>query len=97
MMESLLLVAVLIEAVITAVSMFLDREVKTKQIIAFFVGGIFLFLFGIDLLQYMGLTFAEMVPVWVGQVVSYIVGALLIFRFSGNFNDLFDWLNGNRQ
>ncbi len=97
MLELLVIVAVLIEAIIEAFVIATSGEMNKKQIISFFVGGILLFMFGIDVLTFLGLEFAEVVPLWLGSIVSALIGAVLIFRFSGNFNDLFDWINGLRQ
>ena len=96
MLEILLVVGLLIEAVIEAFVQAFDGALNKKQIIAFFVGGILLWAFGIDVVLYLGLVYAPVIPVWVGQIISAFVGAVLIFRFSGNFNDLWEWLNGLR-
>ena len=97
MFEQLAIVSLLVEAVIESVVVALGGEMKKKQIVAFFVGGILLFMFGIDVLSFLGLTFAEVVPAWLGSAVSALIGAVLAFRWSGNINDILDWVNGGRQ
>lgn len=97
MFEQLAVVSLLVEAIIEAIVIAASGEMKKKQIISFFVGGILLFMFGINVLSFLGLNFADVVPAWLASFVSALIGAILAFRWSGNINDLLDWVNGLRQ
>ena len=93
----LFIIALLVEALVAAVVMALDGGWNKKNVAAFLIGGFFFWLFGVDLVAWLGLEYAVSISETFASVISAVVGAVLIFRFSGNFNDLFDWLNGLRQ
>lgn len=93
----LLVLTAFIEALVYVVKMVKEGEQTWKHIFAFFGSGLLLWLFGIDLVAMVGLTFAVVLPVWLYTVLTSFFGAVLIVRYSGNVNDLFDWVNGLRQ
>ena len=93
----LVVLAAFFEALVKLVDMVKEGEQNWKHIAVFFGSGIFLWLFGVDLLSEVGLAFTVELHEVVYTVLSAFFGAVIVTRYSGNVNDILDWLNGLRQ
>lgn len=93
----MLVLIALVEALIHVISMVKEKETTWKTITAFVGAFVLLWLFGVDLIAEVGLSFAVDLPEVANTILTSFFGAVLVTRYSGNVNDLFDWVNGLRQ
>lgn len=97
MIIKLFIVSLLVEAVIEAVTLIGDKKSRDwKQLIAFIFGSFLAWAFGISLLKYIGIGFVDVVPFWLRSVVDIFLVGVLLFRYSGSWNDLLSFLGSLR-
>lgn len=93
LVQQLVIVAMVIEATIETVAQIKEQGVNWQKITAFVVGGLLSFLFGLDVLSYVGLDIQDNLPPVVGDILNPIFLGIMMARYSGAINDLLDWLN----
>ena len=71
-----------------------DGKLEWENVSSFVLGWILFWLFGIDLLAFIGLTFAVVMPAWVYSVLVSFFGAVITVRWTGNLNGLVEWIQG---
>lgn len=94
LLQQIFITVALVEAIIEAFTMLKD-EFDVKMVIAGGLGGLFAFLFNIDLLGFLGLelVFGGEIP---AAIFNVAILGLVFLRHAGNLNNLLEWVKGLR-
>jgi len=93
---TLLVLVAVVETFVEVYAIVTDPErFDWKMVFAGIIGGLFTFLFNLDLLGYLGIQIAFDLP-WLHTLLNVVILGVVIMRYSGNLNDVLEWVKALR-
>ena len=90
---SLMALFFLVEALVELIQVF-QEGINIKSLVAFILGGMLAWFFGVDLFSYIGVSPIALIPGWVVMIVNAFFMGVLVSRYAGEINGLLEILKG---